>query len=96
MTKKKWLKQDLEYAENALKESNEKNRALFQENLALKAEKRNREIADKIAKAIGSGSIYAVSTSLTSQYDGVANLDVTLCGTLDSLYNLGTLLRDGI
>lgn len=96
MTKKKWLKQDLEYAENALKESNEKNRALFEENLALKAEKRNREIADRIAKAIGNGSIYSVSSTLTSQYDGMAKLDVTICGTFDSLYNFGILLRDGI
>ena len=94
--KKKYLKEDLEYAEKMLKETRQANYDLAVELDTLKAEKRNREISNKIANAIGSGSIFTTSANITSAYGEYANLEIILSGDDQSLYNLGMLFRDGI
>lgn len=96
MTKKKWLKQDLEHAERMLSDAREANAKFAEELSTLRAEKRNREIAQKIADAIGTGTVYATNISITQRYNDLATLEISLSGDITSLYNLGNVFKGGI
>lgn len=102
MTKKKWLQNKLEDAYIDLNQEVQRNSDLTKELIrvreeasVLKAEKRNREIAGRIAYAIGSWVVYAINVTFESRGFDEYTAVIELTGTGTSIYNLGMEFNKG-
>lgn len=99
--RKKRLKQQLEDIRNV---ADENRRKVYDEQARarqleikikhLEQEKKNRELADRIAIALGAGAIWTQSVQLKMEYGHMLTASIDLIGDPDSLYKFCEELRN--